>query len=257
MDLNLSSSFFVVGGAGSGFGKAVSISLLSEGASVLGISRTESKLLEIQRKFPQNFNYLAMDLNDIDEYAKISHMIENKVVSGIFVNSGGPPAMSFLESSLNDWDKAYQSVVRWKIAFVKMFLDQMIVNNYGRIVFLESVTVKQPVQNLVLSNSLRMAVVGAAKTLSEEVAQHNITVNIIGPGYHNTPAINRIFAKKSQVENITFEAAKAEMESSFPVKNLGEASDLAALAVWLLSARSAFMTGQTLLLDGGYSRATL
>ena len=257
MNLNLESSFFIVGGAGSGFGKAVTIALLEEGAEVLGISRTTSKLESIKSKYGNKFDFINMDLTDISQYDKIDAKCKGRIINGLFVNAGGPPSMSFLESNIEDWDDAYKIVVRWKIAFVKLFMNRMIDQNYGRILFLESVSVKQPIQNLVLSNALRMSIIGAAKTLADEVSKYGITINVLGPGYHNTAAMNRLFSKKSELENLSIDEARALFENSIPVKKMGQASDLASLAIWLLSEKSSFVTGQTILLDGGFSKATL
>lgn len=122
---------------------------------------------------------------------------------------------------------------------------------YGRIVFVESMSVKQPVENLVLSNSLRMAVIGMAKTLSREIASSGITVNVMAPGYHATPAIDRLVAKKME------QSGKPEREiiegftSSVPVGFMGSTADFASLAAWLMSPHSRYITGQTISVDGG------
>ena len=127
----------------------------------------------------------------------------------------------------------------------------MIEHGYGRILFIESYTVKQPLDNLVLSNSLRVAVVGMAKTLSQEIARSGVTLNIIGPGFHNTPAIDRIYKKKAEQTGIPFDEVRATAIQQIPVGALGEAVDFASLAIWLLSPLSRFITGQTITVDGG------
>ena len=137
------------------------------------------------------------------------------------------------------------------MAFVKLMMHKMLAQNYGRIVFIESVSVKQPVENLVLSNALRAAVVGLMKSLSQDVAHQNITLNMIAPGYHNTAAMQRLFKKKADIENITLEEAKTIFERQLPVGRMGEADELARLACWLLSPLSRFVTGQTISHDGG------
>jgi 3-oxoacyl-[acyl-carrier protein] reductase len=131
------------------------------------------------------------------------------------------------------------------------FVPSLVKNNYGRLLFIESATVKQPLENLVLSNSLRAAVVGMVKTLSQEIAGTGVTLNILGPGSHNTPAIDRIYRKKSEQTGIPFEEVKATAIRQIPVGFLGEAADFASLAIWLLSPHSRFITGQTISVDGG------
>ena len=122
---------------------------------------------------------------------------------------------------------------------------------YGRFVYIESASVKQPIDNLVLSNSLRMAVVGFVKTLSSEIADQGITCNILAPGYHDTPAMERLFLNKASLLGIKPHEARQEFEKEILSGKLGDADDLASLAVWLLSKRSNYITGQTISLDGG------
>ncbi len=128
---------------------------------------------------------------------------------------------------------------------------------YGRILFIESAAVKQPIENLILSNSLRMAVVGFAKTLSQEVAHQGITCNILAPGYHATPAMERLFANKSLLLGISSDEAKKEFEKETKVGHLGDPEDFGSLAVWLLSSHSRFITGQTISIDGGLVRGSM
>ena len=123
---------------------------------------------------------------------------------------------------------------------------------YGRLVFIESVSVKQPIPNLVLSNSIRMAVVGFVKTLSEEVVQHGITMNILGPGYHDTSAVDRIFNKRAEQTGKPAATIKAEFINNMKSGQMGNPADMGALAVWLLSPSSRYVTGQTIVVDGGY-----
>ncbi len=141
--------------------------------------------------------------------------------------------------------------------FTKTFLPVFEKQKYGRFVFIESSSVKQPVKDLVLSNSLRLAVVGFVKTLSQEVAHKGITLNILGPGFHNTPAAERLFVKRAQVDNISVEEAKAKYESEILVGRMGDVNDFGTLAAWLLSPVSAYITGQTISVDGGMIKGVM
>jgi len=251
MDLKIKDQNFLVGGAGSGFGKAVSLSLAGEGAKVLAVSRTTEKLEILKNEFPEQIEILTADLSLDETHLRIADYYKDKTLSGIFVNAGGPPAGGFSKINMQQWDEGWRTVIRWKIALIYKLLPMMQKKNYGRILFLESISVKQPVPNLILSNALRATVMGFAKSLSAEVASQGITVNLMAPGYHDTAAMERLFRNKSQMEGITFDQAKATFEKEIPMGKMGNPEDLASLATWLLSPVSQYVTGQTLSHSGG------
>lgn len=251
MDLQLNNHFFVVCGAGSGFGKAVAERLVNEGASILAIARREETLLKLRYLKPQAIEILAGDLTDERFAEKIIKTLDGRIPHGILVNAGGPPARSFRETNLQDWDEAYKNLLRWKVDLLQKLLPGFLEKQYGRIVLVESVSVKQPVENLVLSNSLRMAVVGMAKTLANEVGSNGITVNVMAPGYHDTPAMERLFIKKSEILKIPVEEARCRFEKELMSGHMGNPAEFAMLAAWLLSPLSGYITGQTFSVDGG------
>lgn len=251
MDLQIKDQFFIVGGATSGLGLAVAIRLLQEGASVLGIARGEASLKGIEAQFPDQFQFVAADITTPSALSEMMQLVGNRQVNGVLVNAGGPPAKMIMETTPEDWDDAYQKLLRWKVPFIQALIPSMREAGYGRILFLESQSVKQPIENLVLSNSLRMAVVGFAKTLSKEIAGTGITVNVIGPGSHNTPAIERLYKKKSEQTGLSPEEVRSAAIRSIPAGALGQADDFAQLAAWLLSPGSRYVTGQVYLVDGG------
>lgn len=251
MDLQIKDRFFIVTGAGSGFGRAIAELLIAEGARVLAIARTESVLQNFQKQTGERLEIMAGDITLAATLDKLLLKIAGRELSGILVNAGGPPAKAFMETTLQDWDMAYSNIMRWKVDLTQKILPIFQQQRYGRMVFIESVSVKQPVENLVLSNSLRAGVTGFVKTASQEVASEGITMNLLSPGYHDTAAMQRLFAKKAAVENISEAQAKADFEQSIPVKRMGKAEEMAVLAVWLLSPLSGFTTGQSFSHDGG------
>jgi len=257
MNLQITNKCFIVCGSTSGFGKAIALQLVAEGANVIAIARGKEKLEELKNLHTNQINILEGDITQLETIEKLRKLIENKTIEGVVVNAGGPPAKTVVETSLEDWDNAYNSLLKWKVALVQMLLPKMIENNYGKIVFIESSSVKQPIENLVLSTSLRLAVVGFAKTLAQEVAKHNITVNILAPGSHNTPAIERLYNKKVEQTGLSFNEVKAAAIQQIPLQQLGEAEDFASLALWLLSPLSKFVTGQTYAVEGGVVKSSL
>lgn len=254
MDLNIKDKYFLVTGAGSGFGRSIAEALLKEGALVFANSRTEEKLESLKQMAPNQVEYLATDITIAGEQEKVLNMIGDQVLSGAVINAGGPPAKGAMETRLKDWDDAYQSVMRWKIRLSKKLTQRFVDSNYGRMVFIESISVKQPVENLVLSNAFRMAMVGYVKTLSQEVGSKGVNMNIMAPGYHDTHAMERIIAKKSKVLNLTIEEARKHIESETMMGKMGDPKDFASLALWLLSPHSKYVTGQTISVDGGLTR---
>jgi 3-oxoacyl-[acyl-carrier protein] reductase len=256
MDLNLKDNLFIVTGATSGFGKAIATALLHEGARLIVNARGEDKLLQLQAQYPDQLEYLAGDITTDAVISQLQRLIGKRNLSGMVVNAGGPPAKSFVTTNISDWDNAYEKLLRWKVKLTKEILPFFENHAYGRIVYIESSSVKQPIENLILSTSLRLAVVGFVKSLSQEIGSKGITMNIIAPGYHATPAMERLFAKKSEQSNISAAAAQAQFESEILMGKMGDPNDLASLACWLLSPFSRYITGQTISIDGGIIKGT-
>lgn len=254
MDLQIRDKYFMVTGSGSGFGRAIAGALAIEGANVLAVSRTEEKLVRLKNQFSGQVDYIAGDIMSEKTQDDIILWLGNKYLSGVLVNAGGPPAGCFDDISMDQWQEAWNSVVKWKIAFTKKIIPVFRKQHYGRMVFIESVSVKQPVKNLILSNALRPAIVGFVKTLSQEIAADGITANVLAPGYHSTAALERLFDKKSEMENITPEEARRSFENEIPVGQMATPEEMAPLALWLLSPLSRYVTGQTFSHDGGIVR---
>jgi 3-oxoacyl-[acyl-carrier protein] reductase len=251
MDLGIRNKLFIVTGATNGLGRGVADALLNEGAQIIAIARNEKLLREIENKHAGFVETLQGDVTQSETISKLRQKIGNRRLDGILINAGGPPAKSFIESNLTDWDFAYRSILRWKVEITQSLLEIFLSQNYGRMVFIESSSVKQPVGNLVLSNSLRLAVVGFVKTLSQEVAKKGITANILAPGFHNTAAAKRLYIKRSEVKNISITDAEAEYKAEIPVGRMGDPIEFGYLAAWLLSPLSGYITGQTISVDGG------
>ncbi len=251
MNFQLKDRFFVVTGAGAGFGRAIAELLLHEGATVLAVARTEKTLADFKSKWNDQLEYIAGDISQTIVQQKVIDCVGNRFLSGVLINAGGPAAKNMEELIEKDWLEAYQLLVQWKINFTGLLLPIFRKQNYGRFLFIESISVKQPVENLILSNTFRPAVVGFAKTLSQDFALSNITFNVLAPGYHNTQAMNRLFIKKAEQSHIQIDEAKSQFEKSIPVGKMGEPDEMAVPAVWLLSPLSRFVTGQTMSHDGG------
>jgi len=257
MQLDINQQLFIIGGATSGFGLAVAKALIAEGAKIIAVARGAEKVRQLEESTPAQVEGIVGDITQTETIQHIVKQVGERHLSGMLVNAGGPPAMSFLETKLTDWDEAYRKVLRWKVEMTKAIVPKLIDQKYGRLVYVESVSVKQPIENLVLSNSLRLGVVGFVKTLSEEIAHHGVTLNILAPGYHATPAMERLFKKKSENDGISVKEARSVFESQTKTGQMGEAADFASLAMWLLSPVSRYITGQTISVDGGLVKGVM
>ena len=257
MDLKIKDRLFVVTGATSGLGRGVVDALLAEGARVIAVARELSKLEALIKGNPGQVEGVAGDITLGETQQEVIAAIGNRELAGVCLHAGGPPAKAFLETALEDWDQAYRAILRWKVQFTMGLLPLLRRQKYGRVLYIESESVKQPVQNLVLSNSLRLAVVGFVKTLSQEVAAEGVTLNVLAPGFHDTAAARRLFVKRSEVEHITIEEARSKYEQQIKVGRLGDPAEFGMLAAWLLSPYSGYITGQTITMDGGSVKGTM
>ena len=251
MDLKISEQRFIVCGASSGFGHAIAKQLLIEGASVVAVARRGDKLRETFGHFEKQVKIIEGSLIYSETINKIEKSVKKGDLHGVVFNAGGPPTGTPLQTDMKDWDAAWQLVMRWKIDLALRIAPILKDNGYGRMLFIESKSVKQPIPALTLSNAFRAGVAGFTKTLSIELAPSGVTVNILAPGAHETPAIERVIENNSSMKGISYEKAKEEMESDIPVKRMGKAEELASLAAWLLSPHSGYVTGQTISHDGG------
>lgn len=236
MDLKLKNLNYLVTGASSGLGRAVAKTLLENEAQVIITARNEEKLEELKKKFPDQTTIMAGDITDSTFLARLKKTLPENLY-GVFINAGGPKAATIPETTMEDWDTAYQLVLRWKVKLSKSILPIFQKNKQGRFLFSESASVNGPIQNLVLSNSYRMAVVGYMKTMVKEISNLDITANVIAPGYHETSAIDRLFHKLAEQETVSIEEARRRLKSRVPVGKLGNPDDFASLAAWLLSPR--------------------
>jgi 3-oxoacyl-[acyl-carrier protein] reductase len=164
----------------------------------------------------------------------------------LITNTGGPPTGKFEEFNDQDWHDAYKTLLQSAVGLIAGFLPQMKQQQWGRIITITSMAVKQPVNNLVLSNSVRASVVGLVKTLSNELAEYNITVNNVMPGYTETERLMQLMKN-----NPSFASAKSEV----PLGRFGKPDEFAAAVAFLASERAAYITGVSLPVDGGWIKS--
>ncbi|THH41018.1 SDR family oxidoreductase [Neolewinella litorea] len=254
MDLGLTGKTIAVGGATSGLGKAIAERLILEGATVLGIARSHQTLEEMQTVHGKAFIPVMADLSDSRAVETAAITMNDHQITGCVLNSGGPPPGRVQELSLDDWDAAYHSTLRWKLQLTHALLPSMRERGGGKFIYLESVSIKQPIDNLVLSNVFRAGVAGFVKTLSREEGPNGITANIVAPGYHDTDRISTVLDKAAQLQNIDRGTIEKEFLAEVPLGALGQPKDFAGMVAFLLSPFARYITGQTITIDGGMVR---
>ena len=253
MDLQLKDKVFCVGGVTSGLGRAVGERLLAEGARVIGVARGQAKLDELAAAAGDHFEPYVADLTDATAVKQLGEYLAGKDLTGCVLNAGGPPTGRVEELSMQDWDQAYAGTLRWKVQLTAALLPSL-QKAGGRLLYLESVSIKQPIANLVLSNALRAAVAGYVSTLSREVGGSGLTVNILAPGYHATPRITTVLEKSAELQGSSLEEVERQFAAETATGRIGDPADFAALAAYLLSPLGKYVTGQTITVDGGLVR---
>jgi 3-oxoacyl-[acyl-carrier protein] reductase len=254
MDLGLSDLTVAVGGASRGLGRAVTERLLQEGARVIGIARSKDTLQQLAEQWDDRFIVHAADLTQASAVNNLAAELKEYGVYGVLFNSGGPPPGRIGEVSMQQWDDAYASTLRWKIQLTRALLPYLRSRESSSLLYLESVSIKQPIDNLVLSNTFRAAVAGFVKTLSREEGKQGIRANIIAPGYHATDRIVTVLNRAAELQEISREEVEQNFLAEVPLGALGQPDDLAALAGFLLSPGSRYISGQTITVDGGLTR---
>ncbi len=249
MDLGIKNKVALVLASSKGLGKAVAIELAKEGARVI-ICGTDAKALaateaEIQTISPGNVVSFVCDLTDETQRKRLVEQSVNAFgdIEILVTNTGGPAAGGFEQFNLEDWKHLYNLLFLSAVDVIQQVLPGMKKKKWGRILTITSVTVKQPVDNLISSNAVRTSLLGLAKSLSNEVAAYGITVNNLLPGYTNTDRLAHLMEKNPKVN---------EVKETIPMKRFGTTTEFAAAAAFLVSERASYITGQSLAVDGGW-----
>ncbi len=263
MDLGLKSKVAFVAGASQGLGKAVATELCREGAKVAicGLDDPElpKAVEEIKEKTGAEVIGVPADVSDADQARMfIRKGLEHYGTVDILVNNaGGPPAKTFLEIDDELWLYGVRLNLMSTIVMTREAVPVMMEKRWGRIINMTSISVKQPIDGLILSNTVRSGVIGLAKTLSNELAPYNITVNNVCPGYTMTERVRSLAVATAEKENTTPEEIIARWQSTIPMGRLGTPEEFAALVTFLASERAGYITGASIQIDGGYYKGIM
>lgn len=263
MDLGLSGRVAIVSAASTGLGFAVAQELSREGADVAICARTASDLQSaastIQRVSGREIFYQAVDVTDANAVAAFVAAAETRFgrIDICVTNSGGPPAKLFEETRNDDWQAAINLLLMSSVFFARETLPRMKKNKWGRLITITSYAVKQPVDGLLLSNSIRAAVTGMARTLANEYAAHGITVNNVCPGYTRTDRLGDLANAVSARTGAKPEEVFAGWERQIPAGRIGTPEEFAAVVTFLASERASYVNGTSIAIDGGIVRSLL
>lgn len=257
MELSIKGKVALVTASSTGIGRAVAETLVQEGCMVAICARTKDVLIktagEIKRLYGVEPLWCVCDINvEKDINSTIEIVTKNYGAIDILVNNTGGPISGIFENlSDENWQFAFEQVLLSAVRFSRKVLPQMKEKKWGRIINITSITVKQPLENLMLSNSLRNAVIGFAKTLSNEVGSYNITINNVAPGYTLTNRLYELSVNKAKTRGESHEHVLAEMAKEVPLSRLARPDEIAAAIVFLASEQASYITGNTIQVDGG------
>ena len=262
MDLELTGRVALVTAASKGLGRATATQLAAAGATVMISSRGEEQLAttaaEIADATGARVEYCAADVADAADVSRLLEETQRRLggVDVLVANAGGPPPGGFLAADDDAiWYRAHDLNLMSTVRLIRGVLPHMREQKWGRIAVVTSSSVKQPIENLLLSNTYRIAVVGLAKSLATEFAPDGVLVNTVGPGRIATDRVASLDANRAKQTGMSVEEVRAQSEKGIPMKRYGEAEEFGRVAAFLVSGANTYMTGQNLLVDGGMVRA--
>jgi len=256
MKINLKDKKALIGGSSKGLGYAVAKQLAVCGATVTLVSRNEhllkKNMIELKKLTGFDHNYIVVDYNDSDGYKKIiTEFFKTNSVDILINNTQGPPAGDVFSVNENDYQKSFDLLFKNTINTNNSAIKGMKKNNWGRIINMTSVSVKEPLSYLALSNTIRSAVTSWGKTLSIESGKNNITVNNILTGFFNTERLNQLNSEKAKKFNVSNEEVFDKMSEMVPLKRIGEPEEFGYLVAFLSSDYADYINGANIPIDGG------
>ena len=262
MDYKLKGKVAIVGGSSKGLGKASAVSLAKEGVNIVLCARNK-EALEKTKKDIEALGVEVLSLNvDMTNEADNKRIVEETIdkfgrIDILVNNSGGPAPGSFRDFTIEDFDEAYNNVLRYNINMIKLCLPYMEEKKWGRIINIASVSVKEPMPTMVLSNIFRTAVVSFAKSISKDIMGNGVTINTICPGYFRTERITQLMEKESNDANVSAQEYEQKVISQFPHKRFMSPDELGDMVAYLCSAQARSITGTTIQIDGGVNNSLL
>ncbi|HYM06905.1 MAG TPA: SDR family oxidoreductase [Terriglobales bacterium] len=257
MDLGLKDRVAIVAASSQGLGKAVAMALAREGARLAICART-ARALEAAAdhiRSTTRAEVLARPI-DVTKYVEVRRLVAESVerfgrIDICVTNAGGPPSKTFAETSVEDWTAAVNLNLMSTIYFAREVLPLMQKQRWGRLITITSVAVKQPIEGLILSNSVRSAVSGLVKSLANEYGKYNVLMNNVCPGYTRTERLTELAGRLAESEGVTTEQIQQRWAGQIPLGRLAEAEEFGGVVAFLASERASYITGASIAIDGG------
>ncbi|MEW6412362.1 MAG: SDR family oxidoreductase [Candidatus Zixiibacteriota bacterium] len=259
MELGLKGKKALVTGASAGLGAAAAMALAMEGVQLYINSRDINKLQKAADRITERTGITpVMCVGDVSRAADIEKL-ESRIghVDILVSNAGGPPPGQFTDLPAESWQEGLDLVLFSAINLTRMVIDGMIKQKWGRLIYLTSVGVLQPIDDLILSNTYRAGVTGFCKTISNNYAKYGITANCVCPGYTATERLANLAAKKSEETGKPVEEIVKGFAANIPAGRIGKPEELAALITFLASDKAAFITGTSIPVDGGMFKSLI
>jgi 3-oxoacyl-[acyl-carrier protein] reductase len=263
MDLGLTGKVALVAASSRGLGRAVAEELAREGMSLVLCARGADALRATAESIRAGSGArvvdVVADVSDAAGRARVMAAVAEHFgqVDVLVNNSGGPPAGPFESHTQDAWSEAIRQNLDSVVELTRAVLPGMKERRWGRIINVTSIAVKQPVDNLILSNAVRAAVTGFARTLANEVAPFGVTVNCVMPGYTRTQRVVDLATRNAAQRGTSVEVEQRVWESQIPIGRLGEPAEFGAMVAFLASERASYTTGASIPVDGGWIRALL
>lgn len=256
MDLEIAGRRAMVTGASRGLGRAIALSLASEGAKVIAVARNRGRLEELAAATPPGRGSIGVRACDLSDAAAIERLADLLAEVDILVlNTGGPPAGPIAAVTDATWTTQFETMFLSAVRLTRLALAGMRARGFGRIVAVVSSAVIQPIPNLGVSNTIRLALVGWAKTLAGELAGAGITVNCVAPGRIATDRVAELDHGQAAREGIGLEEVQRRSRASIPIGRYGDPEEFAAVVSFLASVRASYVTGSVVRVDGGLIRS--